>query len=283
MHKLFVVSDGTGKTARQALRAALTQFSETSVDIELIAGIRRKEEIDAVVEQARSAHGFILHTLVSHGLREYLIKTGKLFNVETIDLMGPLLAQLSEQFSKSPLERPGLFRELNKAYFQRIEAMEFAFRHDDGQRVHELKKAEIILLGVSRTFKTPLSIYFAFKGWMVANVPIIMDMPPVEILKELPRGRVIGLTTNPRNLSSLRQVRHSHLGGATGNYADLDYVKSEILYANQYFNQDLDCPIVDVTRKPIEEIAFEIITILRGHFTIPEAKDPFHVMDQNKS
>ena len=279
MHQIFVLSDGTGNTARQALKAALTQFSETSVTIEIKPGIRTREEILQFIQEAAEAKGFIVHTLVSHDLRTYLRETGKLYQVDSIDLMGPLLAQLSTQFSNKPTEQPGLYVELNKAYFQRIEAMEFAFRHDDGQKISELTKAEIVLVGVSRTFKTPLSIYFAFKGWMVANVPIVLNIQPSDILKDLPSGRVIGLTTNPRHLASLRKVRHQHLGGSTGDYANIEYVSQEITFATYYFKEILNCPVVDVTKKPIEEIAYEIIKILRRFRAVPQAHDPFYLLD----
>jgi regulator of PEP synthase PpsR (kinase-PPPase family) len=173
--------------------------------------------------------------------------------------MGPLLAQLTYQFSDSPSGKPGLFRKLNREYFQRIEAMEFAFRHDDGQRAHELSKADLILLGVSRTFKTPLSIYLAFKGWLVGNVPIISDLPPPQNIFDLPRGKVFCLTTSPNHLSVLRSVRHEHLGGSTGEYADVDYIRKEIAYAKEIFRRRPDWPIIEVTKKPIEEIASEIL------------------------
>ena len=179
--------------------------------------------------------------------------------------MGPLLAQLSQQLAGSPSERPGLFHELNKAYFQRIDAMEFTLRHDDGQRVHELSKAEIVLLGVSRTFKTPLSIYLAFKGWFVANVPVVLGIDPPPELFELPPGRVFALTTEPNRLISLRRVRHAHLGRATGGYADPDQVRSELRYARQLCASHPDWPVITVTNKPIEEIASEILVFLRRY------------------
>ena len=141
--------------------------------------------------------------------------------------------------------------------------MEFAFRHDDGLRVDELQKAEIILVGVSRTFKTPLSIYLAFKGWLIGNVPVVIDVPPPEILFELPPQKVFGLTMSAQRLIMLRQVRHQHLGGTTGYYADPDFVRRELQYALRIFSKPPVWPVIDVTSKPIEEIASEIIT-LRG-------------------
>ncbi len=263
MYHIYIVSDGTGKTAEQALNAALTQFTETEVEINLMPEVRSENQVKEIVEETAKVGGFIVHTLVSTKLRDVIVRTGRLHNVETIDLMGPLLAQLSHQFANSPSEKPGLFRQLNKAYFQRIEAMEFVFRHDDGQRVHELKKAEIVLVGVSRTFKTPLSIFLAFKGWMVANVPIILDMKLPSILFNLPTEYIFALTTDPRNLATLRRVRHEHLGGATGEYANADYVRRELRYAHNIFNSQPNWSVIKVTYKPIEEIASEILAIIR--------------------
>jgi hypothetical protein len=189
--------------------------------------------------------------------------------------MGPLLAQLTHQFSAPPLEKPGLFRELNKEYFRRIEAMEFAFRHDDGQRMHELTKADLVLVGVSRTFKTPLSIYFAFKGWLVGNVPVVLELAFPSLLFKLDPSRVFCLTSEARHLAALRRVRHEYLGGATGEYADLQYVQRELTYARRNFGRQPAWPVIDVTRKPIEEIASEILATIRRKQS-PGLSQPVH-------
>lgn len=263
MYQIFIISDGTGQTAEQALAAALTQFGEKEVELNIRPHIRSKKQVLDVINEAFAAKGFIVHTVVSHTLRDAILELGRLHNVETVDIMGPLLAQLTHQFAHSPSEKPGLFHKLNRAYFQRIESLEFAFRHDDGQKVDELKKAEIVLLGVSRTFKTPLSVYLAFKGWLVANVPIVLGIDLPEIVYQLPPERVFGLMTNPRRLVVLRSVREEHLGGGTGNYADLNYVQHELMYAEEIFKKQKKWSIVDVTNKPIEEIAYEIVRIMR--------------------
>jgi regulator of PEP synthase PpsR (kinase-PPPase family) len=161
--------------------------------------------------------------------------------------------------------KPGLFRQLNEAYFRRIETMEFAFNHDDGLRPDELEKAEIILVGVSRTFKTPLSIYLATKGWFVANVPIILDMPLPEILYKLPPGIVMGLRADPYRLSQLRNVREQRLHRSTGDYAKPEYVAREMKYALNIYRINPVWPVINVTSKPIEEIASEIITLSRSN------------------
>lgn len=264
MHRILVVSDGTGGTAEQAVRAALTQFEDSPVAIERRPSIRSGTQALAVAQEAAEIGAFVVHTIVSTEVRNALHDYGRLHNVEMIDLMGPLLANLTRRLSDAPSETPGLFRELNREYFQRIDAMEFAFRHDDGQRTEELDSADIVLLGVSRTFKTPLSIYLAFRGWMVANVPIVLDLPLPEIVFELAPERVFGLTTDAARLAELRRARHAHLGGATGEYANLVHVRKELAQAHFFFSKRPAWSILDVTNKPIEEIATEILRIMRA-------------------
>jgi len=260
-YNIYIVSDGTGRTAEQALNAALIQFGSVSVNLIRRPKVRTEQKIFSVIKEAKENKGFIVHTLVTDKLRAAMLRGGRKQNVDTIDLMGGLLARLSEEFSVSPAEKPGLFGQLNKSYFRRIETMEFAFHHDDGQRANELKKAEIVLLGVSRTFKTPLSIYLAFKGWFVANVPIVMghEMPP--IINKLLASNVFCLDTNARALTELRRARQNYLGGAVGDYDDIEYVRMELMYARKFFSRQPGWAIVNVTNKPIEEIASEILTL----------------------
>jgi regulator of PEP synthase PpsR (kinase-PPPase family) len=263
MSEVFVVSDGTGQTATQTLAAALTQFGQTDVNLQVRRGVRTAERIASVVREAADAHGFIVHTLVSQDLRDAMVREGRQHNVETIDLMGPLLARLSRQLANSPSERPGLFQHVDDSYFRTLSTLEFAIRHDDGLRADELEAAEIILVGVSRTFKTPLSVYLAFKGWYAANVPVVLDLSLPESLYALPPGRVFGVTMGPRRLATLRRSRHEHLRGETGDYAELHHVQRELHYARVLFSR-AGWPAVDVTDKPIEEIASEIVALRAG-------------------
>jgi regulator of PEP synthase PpsR (kinase-PPPase family) len=274
MNRIFVASDGTGRTAEQALNAALVQFPGARIDIIVRPNVRTAKRAREVVREAAKAGGFIVHTIVTDAVRETMVNTGREHNVETIDLMGPLIARLTETLATSPSERPGLFARLNKSYFRRIETMDFAFRHDDGQRVEDLRKAELVLLGVSRTFKTPLSIYLAFKGWFVANVPIILRQEPPAVLAKLAPNKIFGLDTNARQLAELRRVRHDYLRGAAGDYADPEYVRIELMHARQFYYRHPRWAIVNVTKKPIEEIATEILAI-RGRSGRPGRGDLF--------
>lgn len=263
LQHVFIVSDGTGQTANQALKAALVQFETVEVETHLRSDVRTEQQVLEIVSEAHEIHGLIIHTIVSKKLRHLILEEGRLHEINTIDLMGPLLARLSHHFVDFPSEKPGIFHEINKAYFQRIEAVEFTLRHDDGQRIDELKNADIILLGVSRTFKTPLSVYMAHKGWSVANVPIIIGHEPPEILSELPPERVFCLNTNPRRLAELRHSRDKHLGGLTGNYSNMIFVRNELNFALRYYRKHPQWTIVNITFKPIEEISSEILSNLR--------------------
>ena len=263
MYYVFVVSDGTGRTAIQALDAALTQFPKKHVEIYVKAGIRSKEQVEEVVRKAADEKAIIVHTLVSDTIRSFLIRFARRNNVESIDLMGPLLMRLSNRLSNMPAEKPGLYHEAHKDYFRRIEAMEYTFRHDDGLRVHEVDKADIVILGVSRTFKTPLSIYLALKGLLVANIPIILGMKLPKEVYEIDPHKVYGLTTYATRLSQLRKIRHAHLGGATGSYAEYPHVNKELNYALGLYQRQPNWSIVRVGGKAIEEIASEILDIRR--------------------
>jgi hypothetical protein len=261
VYHVFVVSDGSGATAERVVQAALTQFKGASVATERRSTVRSKGQVRQVVREAAEVGGCIVHTLVMDGLREEMLREGRLHNVETIDLMGPLLARLSQRLSITPAEKPGLFRQLNKEYFRRIETMEFAIHHDDGRRIQELEKAEIVLVGVSRTFKTPLSIYLAFKGWFVANVPIIWNRKLPANLGDVPPSRVFGLRIDPVRLTELRQARQKRWGEALGEYADPAFVQREAAYAEDIFGSHPGWRVVTVTDKPIEEIASEILAL----------------------
>jgi len=263
MNHVFVISDGTGRTAQQALDAALTQFPDTYTEVHLHPEIRAEDQVVDVIKQAAEVHGFVVHTVVSRELRRIVRRVGRLHNIETIDLMGPLLAQLSHQFAYSPSETPGLFYELNQSYFRRVEAMDFALHHDDGRRINQLSEAEIVLLGVSRTFKTPVSIYLAFRGWFAANIPIVPGVEPPSELFKLAKGRVFGLMTEPGPLARLRQARFEKWKGTSSDYADPEIVYQELRYAKKIYDAHPEWPIINVTNKPIEEIATAIIGIIR--------------------
>jgi len=264
MYQIFVVSDASGTTAERVVRAALVQFDAQQINISRYGEVRTPEQISAIVKEAAEMDGFIVHTFVYAKLRRAMLNEGRRHNVATIDLMGPLLARLSDLFDTPPRAEPGLFQPFDSAYLQRIEAIDFTVRHDDGRNPQDLERAEIVLVGVSRTSKTPLSIYLAYRGWKVANIPIALGVDPPGNLFDLPRRRVVGLVVRPDRLSDLRRVRAERIGTRSLGYADLDYIRQEITYAYQLFDRRKDWPLVDVTAKSIEEAAAEVVALIGG-------------------
>ncbi len=259
-YHVFAVSDGTGATAERVIRAALTQFTEP-VEVERFGEVRAVRQVEELVRRAAEQGAFIVHTLVQPELREAMFNEGRKHHVPTLDLMGPLLERLSDVLGMPPLARPGLYGVMTEAYYRRIEAIEFAMAHDDGQRVSDLPWAEIVLVGVSRTGKTPLSMYLAYRGWLVGNVPVVLGVEPPAVLFDLPPGRVVGLNVNPRRLVLLRQARAGRMGSGVENYTDLTHVRREVRYAREIFRRG-GWPVVDMTSKPVEEAAAEVVALL---------------------
>lgn len=264
MFHVFVVSDASGATAERVVRAALVQFDDPQITLTRYGGVRTTEQISRIVQEAAETGGFIVHTFVYAKLRRAMLNVGRSHNVATIDLMGPLLARLTDLFDTPPRAEPGLFQPFDMAYLQRVEAIDFTVRHDDGRNPQDLEQAEIVLVGVSRTSKTPLSIFLAYRGWKVANIPLALGLDPPPNLFTLPKRRVVGLVVRPERLSELRRVRLEHIGTHSLGYADLDYVRQEMTYAYQVFERRKDWPLVDVTAKSIEEAAAEVVTLVAG-------------------
>jgi regulator of PEP synthase PpsR (kinase-PPPase family) len=262
MYQVFVISDATGATAERVVQAALTQFEGRNVQITRYGGVRSPERVREIVTEAAASDGFVVHTLVSSELRRLVLTEGRRRGVATIDLMGPLLARLTELLAISPLAEPGRYHPFDDAYVGWIEALKFAVRHDDGRNTSELSQADIVLVGLSRTFKTPLSIYLANQGWRVANVPLILNIEPPANLFTLPRRRVVVLMVQPEQLAVLRGTRVQRLGTQGAGYADLDYVRREVANVYELLERRPDWPIVDMTAKSIEEAAAEIVTLV---------------------
>lgn len=260
-HVVYVVSDATGTTGHRVVQAALAQFSGAEVTVELKPGVRTEKQARELVKEAAGAGGTIVHTLAVPELRHVMVKEGREYHVVTIDLMGPLVARLQECLELAPSSRPGLLHQWDESYLQRVEAVDFAVRHDDGRNPDDLPEAELVLVGVSRTSKTPISIFLAYRGWRVANVPIVADLDPPSALFSVDRSRVVVLTVEPERLVLLRKARANRMGrGLSLRYASLDYVQRELGHAELLLRRQRWATL-DVTNKSIEECAAEIIAI----------------------
>lgn len=256
---ILVVSGGRGVSGEQLLRTALAQFSNRDVPVEIVGNVSTEAQIQAAVERAERTGGSIVHTLVDADLRQKMIVIAREHNVTAIDLIGGLMLHLTNLLGQEPIGRPGLYRQIREMYFKRIEAIEFTVEHDDGRKPHELDRAEIVLVGVSRVGKTPLSIYLGTRGWKVANVPLVSGLEPPEQLFTIDPRRVVGLTIDPQYLQSFRDQRQQKLGLRSGSsYTDLDALYEEVRYAERVCQRG-GFPLVDITERSIEENADEVI------------------------
>ena len=255
---LFAVSDATGETARHTLQAALTQFPDARVEIRTISEVRAPAQVESVIAEAAQIDAFIAHTLVDDDLRRHMEEYARRHGVVTIDLMGPLLVHLEETLNQPPVGRPGT---LDSESIKRAEAMSFTVKHDDGQRPQDFPLAEILLVGASRTSKTPISVYLSYHGWRVANLPITpQTTPPKEIFEIDPR-RMIGLTIEPARLQMLRRVRVRHLGVKLPDYTDLASIRLELMHVLELCHEN-GWRVVNVTDRSVEEAAVEIINLV---------------------
>ncbi len=266
---VFVVSDGTGETAEQMVKAALVHYARDGVRVLRQKNIRTESQIIPVVEQARQRRSVIVFTLVSDQMRDYLCIKAKEAGVPFVDLLGPLMSLFSGHVKRDTDSRPGLFHQVNDYYFRRIEAIEFTVKHDDGRYADNLESADIILVGLSRTSKTPLSVYLSYKGWKVANVPVVKDIPLPERLFQTDQRKIIGLSIAPSALMQIRRERLIRMGDdPTGAYASPEHVHSEIDYCNSLFKKNRRWPVFDVTGKALEETATEVENYIR--LSMPE-------------
>jgi [pyruvate, water dikinase]-phosphate phosphotransferase / [pyruvate, water dikinase] kinase len=256
---VYVVSGGVGASGELVAHTVLAQFPDAHVQVVVRPHVHEPEQVEAIVEEVAEAHGVIVHTLVHADLRRRMMSEAEAEFVPAIDLVGPLMERLSMALSTKPLGQPGLYRKLYNSYFRRVEAIEFTVAHDDGQRVAELDRAEIVLIGVSRVGKTPLSMYLSMQGWKVANVPMVPDVPPPDELLQVDLRRVVALTIEPQQLIIHRRWRQMHMGVSVSGYLDRERIVEELRAANHFYARH-SFPQVDITDKPIETSADEVIT-----------------------
>lgn len=266
---IFALSDGTGETADQMIKAALFQYLKEGVKVVRYKNVRSQSQVASIFEEAMSTKSVIVHTVVSDELRSFIQRMSTQSGIPGVDLLGPLLEMLGKFIKKDPHSQPGLFHQVNDYYFKRIEAIEFTVKHDDGRYADNLEAADVILVGLSRTSKTPLSVYLSYKGWKVANVPVVKDIPLPERLFTTDQRKIIGLSIEPETLVRIRRERLLKMGEAlTGDYANLDHVILEIEYCKSLFRKNRRWPVFDVTGKALEETATEVEKYIRN--SMPE-------------
>lgn len=256
---ICIISDASGVTAERVVAATLAQFPDVKVDVDLFSNVRSAAEVRSALEKASARGGIVVYTLVEPTLRREIVSLANEAGVVSLDLLGPLMTLLSQFLAREPLRRPGApFRALREEY-ARLDAITFAVRHDDGLSPHDLPLADVVIVGPSRTYKTPLSVFLAQdRRLKVANVPLALGLPPLPGLKDLGPRRVVGLTMRADLLAEIRRTRLKELRHFGLSYADIRHVEEELRYCHEIYRSPPAWPVVDVTAKSIEEIAAEV-------------------------
>lgn len=266
---IHVLSDGTGETADQMIKAALVHYMKEGVKILRYKNIRNEAQVASIFEEARLVKAVVIYTVVSEDLRLFIQKLSDQSGVPAVDLLGPLMEMFGRFLLKDPHSQPGIFHQVNEYYFKRIEAIEFTVKHDDGRYADNLEAADIVLVGLSRTSKTPLSVYLSYKGWKVANVPVVKDIALPNRLFEVDQRKIIALIIDPETLVRIRRERLIKMGeDPSGAYANFENVLLEIDYCKELYRKNRRWPVFDVTEKALEETATEVEKYIRN--SIPE-------------
>nr|PZN72977.1 MAG: phosphoenolpyruvate synthase regulatory protein [Bacillota bacterium] len=264
---IFVVSDSVGETADLVTRAALSQWGQRAVEIRRFPMIDDPESLREVIDAARQQPTLIVYTIIVPEIRQELQRLVDMWNIPAVDIMGPMLDGISKLLGAPENLEPGRLHRLDDEYFRRIEAVEFAVKYDDGKDPRGFLRADAVLIGVSRSSKTPVSMYLAHRRYKVANLPLV---PEVSLPKELflvPPHKVVGLRISPEKLHQIREERVRTIGlRSDANYASMERILQELEYAESVFRK-IGCAVIDVTNKAVEETAVRVLEIINRGVT----------------
>lgn len=254
---VFIVSDATGMTAEMVISAVLVQFKEIEPTFKKFPYIKTKDQIKAILTQAEAVEGIVIYSLVSQELRSWIRKEKRKINIYAIDLLGPLIDRIGRMWNLNPTFSPGLLRRIGEESIRLAESIDFTLKHDDGQGIETVENADLIFLGVSRTSKTPTSLYLSCNNNLkVANIPIIEGIKPPDKVFKLDIQKV-GLTIAPERLAFIRERRMKYAGAT--DYLDITHIEKELEYCHRIFNQIKGLQVIDVTNSSIEEVANKVI------------------------
>ena len=262
-YKIYLISDSTGETLERIFMAIKAQFTNIEYKVLSYSFTRTENQIDKIINEAElNPNSIILYTIVDNNLAKYLANVSSDKKIPCFGILGNLILSFSKLLNQKASHLPSGQHALNDEYYKRIEAIQFTMNHDDGNLINEINKSDIILLGVSRTSKTPTSIYLANKGFKTSNIPLINENSIPQILKDKPQITcVVGLNTEAERLVDIRKNRMNSLKETENkSYTDIDKIKKEIEDAKNTFRK-YKWPTIDVTRKSVEETAASIIKI----------------------
>ena len=256
---VYVISDSIGETGELIAKASVKQFDTKDFAIKRFPYTNTVEQVKPLLEDAaKHKRALVVYTNVDKDTRAYMKQKERELNLHMVDVMGPPMDKIQSILGYEPMRQPGLIRRLDENYFKKVEAIEFAVQYDDGKDPRGVVKADIVLVGVSRTSKTPLSMYLANKLYKVANVPLVPEVPVPKEVYQKDKRRLFGLVANSDKLYTIREERLRALGlNSSAKYANVDRIKEEVDYSVQIMKH-IGCTIIDVSNKAIEETA-EII------------------------
>ena len=268
---VYIISDGTGETAMNMTRAALVQYEQMDMNIVRVKNVRSDAQIESIISDVFEKKGIIIHTFVAPTMRTKLTELAAGKGILTVDLLGPLLNTLDRYFGVHSEGEAGLLRSVDERYYKRIEAIEYTVKHDDGKCLEDLDQADIVLVGISRTSKTPLSIFLSHKGWRVANVPLVIESPLPEELFKVDQRKIVGLIIDSTSLTRIRRNRLEKFGqDPGGDYASMSYIEKELQNAHEIFKKNKRWPVFNVTERALEETAAEITRLIVARMGLPD-------------
>ncbi|MCG6895134.1 MAG: kinase/pyrophosphorylase [Desulfobacteraceae bacterium] len=258
---VFIISDATGATAERVINAALVQFEDVVPVFKKFPFVKTTAEIDEILASAQQLDAIVIYSLVSREIREWIHANKHRWRIYLIDLLGPILKDMERLWHMIPKLRPGILEGVGEETYRLANSIDYSLKHDDGQNIDTIGLADLVILGLSRTSKTPTSLYLACNhNLKVANVPIVIDTPLPEEINTI-RAPIIGFTIEAKRLALLRSRRLLYAGAA--DYSDLESIQAEILCCNKIYRQIRGLHIINVTYHPIEEIAKSVLQSAR--------------------
>ncbi len=262
-YNVYLVSDSTGETLDRIFLSLKSQFMNFEYEKKEYAFVRTEQQINKIIKECKQVqNSIILYTIVETKLAKYISNISEENNVPCFGILGNLILNFSKLLNQKAIHKPSAQHVLDDDYYKRIEAIQFTMSHDDGKKLEDVSNADIVLLGVSRTSKTPTSIYLANRGYKTVNIPLVLDQKIPDFLKDnQDRTCVIGLTADPERLADIRRNRVAIMKEKSiGQYTDLNFIKDEVSKSKQLFKK-YNWPTIDVTRKSVEETAASILKI----------------------
>tara|TARA_A100001015_G_scaffold2152_1_gene2927 strand:+ start:131 stop:949 length:819 start_codon:yes stop_codon:yes gene_type:complete len=262
-YNVYLVSDSTGETLDRIFLSLKSQFAKFEYEKKEFAFIRTEQQVDKIIKECnRVENSIILYTIVETKLAKYLASQSEKNSVPCFGVLGNLILSFSKLLNQKAIHKPSAQHVLDDDYYKRIEALQFTMSHDDGKKVDDINEADVILLGVSRTSKTPTSIYLANRGYKTVNIPLVLEQKIPEDLKTNETSCIIGLIADPERLSDIRRNRVAIMNDRNlKEYTDLNFIKKEVADSKNLFKKN-NWPIIDVTRRSVEETAASILKII---------------------